>query len=339
MREQISNTGDSTVVVINKAKLNEIIANGSLEFDEWTSLISEVEKSYPDSIEDIRLVYDSFLSEFPLCYGYWRKYVNHNIRLSTIDKVVQVFERAVLSATYSVDLWVDYCDFGTLSFEDPSDVRSFKKLVEVWETEMESCSNCSLTELVELMPDTEASIHYNHDDIICIIKKLLDPSIGSARSKVLQNYKAIGELFFQEASKLNEKISYFETRIKRPYFHVKPLNASQLENWNCYLNFAELHGDFDWAVKLYERCLIPCANYPEFWMRYVEFMESKGGREIANLALDRATQIFLKVYIFLTRSLSFHHEDTKIINCISYGVVHPFLFSFCKVNNDCSGNL
>ncbi|XP_048230542.1 pre-mRNA-processing factor 39-2 isoform X3 [Ricinus communis] len=294
MREQISNTGDSTVVVINKAKLNEIIANGSLEFDEWTSLISEVEKSYPDSIEDIRLVYDSFLSEFPLCYGYWRKYVNHNIRLSTIDKVVQVFERAVLSATYSVDLWVDYCDFGTLSFEDPSDVRSFKKLVEVWETEMESCSNCSLTELVELMPDTEASIHYNHDDIICIIKKLLDPSIGSARSKVLQNYKAIGELFFQEASKLNEKISYFETRIKRPYFHVKPLNASQLENWNCYLNFAELHGDFDWAVKLYERCLIPCANYPEFWMRYVEFMESKGGREIANLALDRATQIFLK---------------------------------------------
>lgn len=53
-------------------------------------------------------------------------------------------------------------------------------------------------------------------------------------------------------------------------------------------------------MKLYERCLIPCANYPEFWMRYVEFMESKGGRELANFALERATQVFLKVrFLFL----------------------------------------
>ena len=48
-------------------------------------------------------------------------------------------------------------------------------------------------------------------------------------------------------------------------------------------------------VKLYERCLISCANYPEFWMRYVDFMESKGGKEIANDALVRATNTFLKV--------------------------------------------
>lgn len=31
-------------------------------------------------------------------------------------------------------------------------------------------------------------------------------------------------------------------------------------------------------------------------MRYVEFMETKGGREIAMFALERATEIFLKVY-------------------------------------------
>jgi len=48
-------------------------------------------------------------------------------------------------------------------------------------------------------------------------------------------------------------------------------------------------------VKLYERCLISCANYPEFWMRYVDYMESNGGKEIANDALQRATSTFLKV--------------------------------------------
>ncbi|XP_020225886.1 RNA polymerase II degradation factor 1 isoform X2 [Cajanus cajan] len=65
-------------------------------------------------------------------------------------------------------------------------------------------------------------------------------------------------------------------------------------NWHNYLDFIELQGDFDWAVKLYERCLIVCANYPEYWMRYVDFMETKGGREVANYSLDRATEIYLK---------------------------------------------
>lgn len=48
-------------------------------------------------------------------------------------------------------------------------------------------------------------------------------------------------------------------------------------------------------MKVYERCLIPCAKYPEFWMRYVELMETKGGRELANFALERATLTFLEV--------------------------------------------
>ena len=49
------------------------------------------------------------------------------------------------------------------------------------------------------------------------------------------------------------------------------------------------------AVKLYERCLIPCANYSEFWIRYSEYVDAKGGREIANHALGRASSCFAKV--------------------------------------------
>lgn len=74
-------------------------------------------------IENICLVYDSFLSEFPLCYGYWRKYADHVMRLCTIDKAVDVFERAVQSATYSIDVWVDYCGFSVSVFEDDNDIR------------------------------------------------------------------------------------------------------------------------------------------------------------------------------------------------------------------------
>lgn len=76
-----------------------------------------------DDIEKISSVYDSFLSEFPLCHGYWRRYADHKTRLCSVDKAVEVFERAVQAATYSVPLWVDYCSFSMSVFEDPFDIR------------------------------------------------------------------------------------------------------------------------------------------------------------------------------------------------------------------------
>lgn len=54
----------------------------------------------------------------------------------------------------------------------------------------------------------------------------------------------------------------YEDVIKRPYFHVKPLDGSQLSTWAKYLTYAE--GKYEpAAVKpLYERCLVACACYP-----------------------------------------------------------------------------
>lgn len=79
--------------------------------------------SLQDNIEKLCLVYDSFLSEFPLCHEFWRKYADHKMHLCGVDKVVEVFEQAVLSATYSVDVWVDYCQYAISVFEDPDDIR------------------------------------------------------------------------------------------------------------------------------------------------------------------------------------------------------------------------
>ncbi|RVX10840.1 Pre-mRNA-processing factor 39 [Vitis vinifera] len=101
-------------------------AKPSMGFGSSLSLSTIVKaflKEGRDDIKKICLVYDSFLSEFPLCYGYWRKYADHKSRLCTVDKVIEVYERAVQSATYSVGLWVDYCSFSMSVFEDPFDVR------------------------------------------------------------------------------------------------------------------------------------------------------------------------------------------------------------------------
>ncbi|PQQ01589.1 uncharacterized protein Pyn_33189 [Prunus yedoensis var. nudiflora] len=294
----------------------------SLDFDHWTSPISEIETAYSDDVEKISSVYDSFLSEFPLCHGYWRRYADHKARLCSVDKVVHVFERAVQSATYSVPLWVDYCNFAMAAFEDPADIRrlfqrgmsfvgkdyschtlwdkyiefeysqqqwsslaqiyiqalrfptkklhrfyeGLKKFAASCEEEMKCQSSFTVDLQSETVLDSEAPTFYRDDEIALVAKDLLDPAIG------LESLKHCKNTYMSESSCIRK----------------------HLENWHHYLDFVEIQGDFDWAVKLYERCLIPCANYPEFWMRYVEFMEINGGREIANYALDRATQIFMK---------------------------------------------
>ncbi|CAL5214251.1 unnamed protein product [Lathyrus oleraceus] len=330
----------------------EIISKGSLHFDEWVSLILETEKTYPDNVEKICLVYDHFLSEFPLCHGYWKKYAAHMSRLCTMDKVVEVFERAVSAATYSVGLWVDYCSFGMSAFEDASDIQrlfkkaisfvgkdylchtlwdkyihfafsqqqwislahiyiqtlkfptkklhqyydSFKKLLSFLEEGITSQDNPPTELQSESCFDGEIPMTTccNDDKIYCIIKDMVDSSVGLTSSIALKKYRIIGEQLYHKACELYSKISSFEANIPRYYFDVRPLDANQLQNWHDYLDFIELQGDFDWAVKLYERCLIVCANYPDYWMRYADFMEAKGGREIANYSLDRATGIYLK---------------------------------------------
>ncbi|XP_018018000.1 uncharacterized protein LOC108674549 isoform X2 [Hyalella azteca] len=65
----------------------------------------------------------------------------------------------------------------------------------------------------------------------------------------------------------------FEERIKRPYFHIKALDRRQLKNWNEYLDLEIKEGDAFRVIVLFERCLVACAQYEEFWCRYARYME------------------------------------------------------------------
>ena len=65
-----------------------------------------------------------------------------------------------------------------------------------------------------------------------------------------------------------EKRLKFEDKIKRTYFHVKPLDLKQLKNWESYLDFEIEQGDHERIVVLFERCLIPAAPYEQFWAKY-----------------------------------------------------------------------
>ena len=86
------------------------------------------------------------------------------------------------------------------------------------------------------------------------------------------------EIFSRTQTETTKRWTY-ESEIKRPYFHVTELDESQLVNWRKYLDFEEIEGDFSRTQCLYERCLVTCAYYDEFWLRYARWMLTQANKE------------------------------------------------------------
>ena len=59
-------------------------------------------------ISRIRPVYDAFLAEYPLCYGYWKKYADAEAKYVSLQEASLVYDRGVAAVRYSVDLWGHY---------------------------------------------------------------------------------------------------------------------------------------------------------------------------------------------------------------------------------------
>ncbi|XP_030934144.1 pre-mRNA-processing factor 39 isoform X1 [Quercus lobata] len=342
-------------------RLWNIVRANSLDFNAWTSLIEETEKVAQENILKIRKVYDAFLAEFPLCYGYWKKYADHEAHLGSIDKVVEVYERAVQGVTYSVDIWLHYCIFAIGAYQDPDTIRRlferglayvgtdylsftlwdkyieyeylqqewgrlaliYTRILEYPNQQLDRYFN-SFKELAGSRPlselrtaeeaaaaaasaPSEASVQLNEGEVHpdAVEQSPKPVSAGLTEAEELQKYIAIREEMYRKAKEFDSKIIGFETAIRRPYFHVRPLNVAELENWHAYLDFVEREGDFNKVVKLYERCLIACANYPEYWIRYILCMEASGSLDLSNNALARATQVFVKrqaeIHLFAAR--------------------------------------
>jgi pre-mRNA-processing factor 39 len=114
----------------------------------------------------------------------------------------------------------------------------------------------------------------------------------AVRAKVEQMYY---ENFQRVQSETNRRWT-FEQEIKRPYFHVTELEHPQLSNWRKYLDFEEAEGDYARILFLYERCLVTCALYDEFWFRYVRWMSSQKDKteEVRNIYL-RASALFVPI--------------------------------------------
>jgi pre-mRNA-processing factor 39 len=103
------------------------------------------------------------------------------------------------------------------------------------------------------------------------------------------------EVFTRTQTETTKRWTY-ESEVKRPYFHVTELDQPQITNWRKYLDFEEAEGDYTRVVFLYERCLVTCAFYDEFWFRYARWMSAQEGKqeEVRNI-YQRASALFVPI--------------------------------------------
>ncbi|CAG8505513.1 14463_t:CDS:10, partial [Racocetra fulgida] len=270
----------------------DIVRSNPDDFTSWEYLIRVAEtaeggltaQSPPENITNMRDVFDQFLAKFPLCFGYWKKYADFEFSVQGPTEAEKIYERGVAAIANSVDLWTQYCAFKIEHY--PDDVEAIRGL--------QSEQNGSKDEVIVLCcfltvpgdDDSEAELitpeQYRQFEEEARTAPPVPPEGTEGEQpppptekteEQIQNdirtriYNMNIETYMKTQNETNKRW-VFEQEIKRPYFHVKAMDDVQLINWRRYLDFEESEGDDTRIQVLYERCLVACALYEEFWQRY-----------------------------------------------------------------------
>lgn len=83
----------------------------------------------------------------------------------------------------------------------------------------------------------------------------------------------------------------YESNISRAFFHVVFLAEDELVNWRKYLHFEEVERNAERITLLYERAVIPTAQYEEFWLRYARWLVARNLIEQARTVLQRGCNV------------------------------------------------
>ncbi|KAL1834876.1 hypothetical protein ACET3Z_004527 [Daucus carota] len=209
-----------------------------------------------------------------LSYTMWDKYIEYEYTKQEWSRLAMIYTRILENPNKHLDRYFT-------SFRELVAQRPLSELRTAEETAAAAAVGTTVQEI-------EEEVHPN------AVECPKPVSAGITEAEELEKYITIREEMYNKAKEFQSKIIGFERAIKRPYFHVRPLNPVELANWNNYLDFVEAEDDFQKVVKLYERCLIDCANYPKYWIRYILHMEARGSTDLAENALGHATQVFVK---------------------------------------------
>jgi pre-mRNA-processing factor 39 len=202
-----------------------------------------------------------------LAHPFWDKYIEFEERLEAFDKIFAILGRVVHIPMHQYARYFER--YRQLAQTRPVNELAAPEMLSQFRAEIEGSS-------AELPPGAKAEAEIERD-----LRLRLD------------TYHL--EIFSKTQTETTKRWTY-ESEIKRPYFHVTDLDEGQLANWRRYLDFEEAEGSYVRTQFLYERCLVTCAIYDEFWLRYARWMSAQPGKEeeVRNI-YQRASTIYVPI--------------------------------------------
>ncbi|TGO27445.1 hypothetical protein BPAE_0042g00580 [Botrytis paeoniae] len=245
------------------------IASIATSVDLWTDYCSfKVETSHdPDVIRELFERGAVAVGLDFLAHPFWDKYLEFEDRLEAQDKIFAILNRVVKIPMHQ------YARY----FERFRQLAHARPLLELLPAEtLEQFRADVISESTGFQAGPKGELEIERD----------------IRTKI-DNFHL--EIFARTQAETTKRWTY-ESEIKRPYFHVTELDNQQLSNWRKYLDFEEAEGDYTRAIFLYERCLVTCAFYDEFWFRYARWMSSKERKEeeVRNI-YQRASTLYVPI--------------------------------------------
>jgi hypothetical protein len=202
-----------------------------------------------------------------LAHPFWDKYIEFEERVEAQDKIFAILGRIVHIPMHQYARYFER--YRQLAQTRPLAELAPTEIMSEFRSEIEAASS-------HVPPGAKAEAEIERD----------------LRLRV-DNYHL--EVFSKTQTETTKRWTY-ESEIKRPYFHVTELDEGQLTNWKKYLDFEESEGSFSRIQFLYERCLVTCAHYDEFWLRYARWMAAQSGKEEeVRIIYQRASYLYVPI--------------------------------------------
>lgn len=204
-----------------------------------------------------------------LAHPFWDKYIEFEERLEAFDKIFGILGRVIHIPLHQYARYFER--YRQLAQNRPVNELAPPETLSQFRSEIESASVSA-----QIPPGAKSEAEVERD-----LRLRLD------------TYHL--EIFSKTQTETTKRWTY-ESEIKRPYFHVTELDEGQLANWRRYLDFEEAEGSYPRITFLYERCLVTCAHYDEFWLRYARWMSAQEGKEeeVRNI-YQRASTIYVPI--------------------------------------------
>ncbi|KAJ5171718.1 hypothetical protein N7492_004311 [Penicillium capsulatum] len=245
------------------------IASISPSVDLWTNYCTfKAETSHdPDIIRDLFERGANSVGLDFLAHPFWDKYIEFEERAEAQDKIFALLARVIHVPMHQYARYFER--YRQLAQTRPLYELAPAETLAQFRAEIEAASS-------QVAPGAKSEGEIEHD----------------LRLRV-DSYHL--EIFTATQTETTKRWTY-ESEIKRPYFHVTELDEGQLTNWSKYLDFEESEGSYSRIQFLYERCLVTCAHYDEFWFRYARWMASQAGKEEeTRIIYQRASYLYVPI--------------------------------------------